>query len=88
MYAIDEILALLEDGHWHSFDEIAEKSGLRSMKLEVLLDFLTEYEFINFDPERREIKLTNLILRLFGKWSIAERVNNQLDYSDVNLHSA
>ncbi len=67
MYAIDEVLVLLEDGRWHNYAEISKKSGLRRTKLAALLDFLAEYEFIDLDAERREAKLTSSVLRLFRK---------------------
>lgn len=75
MSAIDQVLVLLEDGSWHSLCKITKESGLPQIKLEALLDFLAEYEFINLSTERKEAKLTSSVLRFFKKCRMQEQVN-------------
>ena len=75
MSAIDQVLVLLEDGSWHNLYKITKESGLPQTKLDALLDFLAEYEFIDLDTERKEAKLTNSVLRLFRKCKMREQVN-------------
>jgi len=66
---IDQVLELLEDGDWHKLNEIARKSGLQQPKLEAVVDFLAEYEFIHVDKEQQEAKLTDPVLRFLKKSS-------------------
>jgi len=51
------IFDLLEDGKWHSFTEITDKSGLHEFKLEIIANFLAEYDFVRLDKTRRKVML-------------------------------
>ena len=64
---IDQVLELLEDGDWHKLNEIAKKSGLQQPKLEAVVDFLEEYEFIHVDKEQQRAKLTHPVLKFLKK---------------------
>lgn len=46
---IDEVLMLLEDGRWHTVNELINHPSQKDKsytKLQVILEFLAEYEFI------------------------------------------
>jgi DNA-binding IclR family transcriptional regulator len=66
---IDQVLELLEDGDWHELNEITKKSGLQQPKLEAVVDFLEEYEFIHVDKEQQRARLTHPALKFFKKSS-------------------
>lgn len=67
MPTIDQVLELLENGDWHELTEIARKSGLQQSKLEAVVDFLAEYEFIHVDKEQQRAKLTHPVLKFLKK---------------------
>jgi DNA-binding IclR family transcriptional regulator len=71
---IDEILELLKNGEWHELKEIAEKTRLKDLKVELITTFLAEYDFLEFDKKCRRIRLSPQ-LRLFLKK--LERVENE-----------
>ena len=57
MEMVNVIFNLLEDGKWHSLTEIADKSGLHEFKLEIVTNFLAEYNFIEVDKTKRKTRL-------------------------------
>lgn len=57
METANAIFDLLEDGKWHSFTEITDKSGLHEFKLEIIANFLAEYDFVRLDKTRRKVRL-------------------------------
>jgi len=54
---VNVILELLEDGKWHSLTEISDKSGLHEFKLEIVTNFLAEYNFIELDKDKQKTRL-------------------------------
>ncbi len=62
MSAIDEILWLLKDGEWHDLKEITEKVALPKFKVEIVVSFLGEYDFIQLNENFRRVKLQPSIL--------------------------
>lgn len=64
MTPIDEILGLLRNGEWHGVKEIADKSRLQESKVELITSFLAKYDFLEFDPKEKRVKLSPQ-LRLF-----------------------
>jgi DNA-binding IclR family transcriptional regulator len=66
LLAIDEILDLLKNGEWHELKEVAGRTHLREVKVEIISSFLAEYDFLEFDEREKKIKLSPQ-LRLFLK---------------------
>ena len=66
MLAIDEILDLLRNGEWHGLKEVADRTRLKEVKVEIVTSFLVEYDFLEFDKEEKKIKLSPQ-LQLFLK---------------------
>jgi len=66
MSAIDEILWLLRDGEWHDLKEITEKVALPKFKVEIVVSFLWEYEFIELKENVRRIRLQPSILEFIN----------------------
>jgi DNA-binding IclR family transcriptional regulator len=50
-------LEILKDGKWHTLAEIQEKLGISEEQIKRTTEFLTEYEFIISDEEKKRIKL-------------------------------
>ncbi|MEM2906307.1 MAG: hypothetical protein QW587_11330 [Candidatus Bathyarchaeia archaeon] len=56
--SLDALLNLLEDGDWHSMDQIAAKLRIPEEKLLIALRFLSEFSFVEFREEWREARVT------------------------------
>ena len=52
-----EILELLNDGKWHSVEEIRRKMQLKEHEVQKIVTFLKEYNFILLERTRGAIKI-------------------------------
>ena len=52
MPQIDDIFRVFGDGKWHEVEEIAKEVALPESKVKMVLDFLAEFKFIEFEGER------------------------------------
>ena len=52
-----EILELLNDGKWHSAEEIGRKMQLKEHEVQKIVTFLKEYNFILLERTRGAIKI-------------------------------
>jgi len=64
---IDQILDLLKNGKWHDLKEISQKTQLQKLKVELLADFLAEYNFIELNKEEQITRLTPTLLNFLNK---------------------
>jgi len=64
---IDEILDVLKNGKWHDLKEISEKTQLQGLKVELLTDFLAEYDFIKLNKKEHKTRLTQPLLDFLRK---------------------
>jgi len=69
---MDGILKLLEDGKWHDMREIIDNSRLHDLKVEMFIDFLSEYDFVELDKKRRKVKLTSSLYKFVRKIKLME----------------
>lgn len=67
MPPIDDILDVLKDGKWHSLKKISEKTRLHELKVELLTNFLAEYDFIELDEKEHKTRLTQPLLDFLRK---------------------
>jgi len=51
MSVIDDVCSLLDDGGWHSIDEIAKEVGLTPISVGFVLSFLRKYEFVEMSAK-------------------------------------
>jgi len=51
MSVIDAVCSLLDDGGWHSVDEIAKEVGLTPISVGFVLSFLRKYEFVEMSEK-------------------------------------
>ncbi len=54
---MSSILELLMDGKWHSLDDLLKQTGFAPDKIKTTLDFLREYDFIDYDVKAKKVKL-------------------------------
>jgi len=64
LLAIDAVLRLLKDGEWHNLGEITKKLASHKFRMEMIVSFLSDYGFIEFDKKDQKVKL-NLLTREF-----------------------
>jgi len=69
---MDDILRLLEDRKWHDIREVTENSGLHHRKVEMITNFLSEYDFVELDKKRQKVKLTPSLCKFIRKIKIIE----------------
>ena len=55
-----EILGYIKTGGWTTVGEISKQVGIASAKSMEILDFLSEFGFVEFDANKREIRITDL----------------------------
>lgn len=72
MLVMDDILNLLEDGKWHDISEVIDNSSLHDRRVEIFMDFLGEYDFIELDRKRQKVKLTPSLRKFVRKIKIIE----------------
>lgn len=58
MREIEEILAALEDGEWHSIEDVQRQAKLDPEKVGLIMLFLQEYGFVEVDMKEKKGKLT------------------------------
>jgi len=69
---VNDILKLLEDGKWHDLREIIDNSRLHDLKVEMFMDFLSEYDFVELDKKRQKVKLTPSLYKFVRKIRVIE----------------
>ena len=72
LWAIDAVLGLLKDEKWHDLEEIAKKCALHEFKVEMIVNFLSNYDFIEFEKKSRKAKIRPLIREFIGEIRRAE----------------
>jgi len=70
---INELLELLEDDKWHDLSVVAERMRLHEFRVELIVSFLAEYEFVSLDKEDRRIRLTPSVLRFLEEIKAIEK---------------
>lgn len=56
-------MSLIKDGHWHTLEEVTKKAKLPKPKTHKILEFLTDYNFVDFDGEQKKVKVTTSLLK-------------------------
>lgn len=59
-YILENTLECLDTGGWIAIEEVIKQIGIAPVKLMEILDFLSEFEFIAFDSDKRMVKLNDL----------------------------
>jgi len=60
---METILEILKDGKWHSIKELEEKTKFHEFKLQMIIDFLTNFNFVEVKDDRK-IKATREFLKI------------------------
>jgi hypothetical protein len=54
---IAEVLEILDDGKWHSIEDIRLATKLSDSQSNAITKFLSVYDFITLDKEKKKVKL-------------------------------
>jgi hypothetical protein len=73
MSVIDEILWLLSDGKWHDLKKLGEDIALSKFKVEIAINFLGEYNFVQQNTKTKMIRLQPSILEFINKIQRVEK---------------
>lgn len=57
----------LKDGNWHDLREIARKCSTNEFRVEMILSFLSKYDFMEFDKKGRKARLRPLMLEFIDE---------------------
>ena len=58
--ALESILECSNNGGWVAIEEVVRQSGITPAKTMEIIGFLSEFEFIAFDSDKKTIKLIDL----------------------------
>jgi len=63
---IDKILVCLESGQWRSFQDVTDCCLLPETKFELVLSFLSEYNFIEVNDKKQNVRLNPHMMTLIN----------------------
>ena len=63
------MLELLDDGRWHTLNDILSKIELDRSKQKKVIKFLKEYNFIILDDDEKKVKLDTAFRKLLVQHS-------------------
>jgi DNA-binding IclR family transcriptional regulator len=67
MWEIDEILNFLKAGGWQSLKEVIDGCSLPECKTKLVLNFLSQFNFIQVDEEKQKVKLHSNMLNFINQ---------------------
>jgi DNA-binding IclR family transcriptional regulator len=67
MWELDEILDFLNAGRWQSLEEVTAGCSLPECKVRLVLNFLSQFNFIQMDEEKQKIKLSSNMLNFVNQ---------------------
>ena len=71
---IDDVLAVLHDGEWHSLQEIQKRCGLSERKMGIILGFLEKYGFVEAHPNTGRVRAEKMYIDFVRKMRWVDRV--------------
>jgi predicted transcriptional regulator len=73
MLSLDKILLILKDGNWHSIQALSENINIPQNKLTHIIDFLTEFDFIQLDDTQKKAKLQKPLFKFINELARLEQ---------------
>jgi len=65
------VLEVLRDGNWHPIKEIQREACIDKKRLNYVIAFFREYDFLVVNEEKKEIKLKDAFLKFLTQASTA-----------------
>jgi len=57
------VIDIIKNGQWHTLADIINKAKLSEPKTNKILEFLTNYNFIDLDSEHKKVKVTLSLMK-------------------------
>ena len=67
MSKIDDVLRIFEDGRVHEVDEITKKVSLPKFKVQRVIDFLAEFNLVEFNGRRGRARASPMGMRILSR---------------------
>lgn len=61
------MLEILNDGQWHTIEEVRQKMKLNENQIRQVTDFLSEYEFVAVDNTESKLKIKDTVRRFLSQ---------------------
>lgn len=67
--SLEQIIRLLRDEQWHDIDEIANRTQLSPLRMQLVTEFLAKYGFIKIDRKNGKMRISCHIAEFFHRIS-------------------
>lgn len=64
---LDQFLSLIEDGVWHSFENLSKQSSIPKPKLAAVSKLLSEASIVEYEPKKSQVRIRNEWKQLLKK---------------------
>jgi DNA-binding IclR family transcriptional regulator len=58
---VAEVLEILNDGNWHTLEEVRRKMNLNRNQIQQIAGFLKEYEFLTIDETQKRMRIEETV---------------------------
>ena len=65
MKIIDQVVSSLQNGDWHSFEELRSHCSLPECQIKTVLDFLTQFDLLENNHNEQTFRLIPELIALF-----------------------
>ena len=67
MESVIEVMSILESGQWLNFETIMSNCSLQESNLKIILNYLTKYDLIQFNKEKKNFRLHPSMIGLLNR---------------------
>ena len=67
MQSVNKVMSFLESGQWFGFEDLTSKCSLPECKVGSVLDFLTQFDFLQKDKDKQIFRLHPELISLFNR---------------------
>ena len=67
MESVIEVMSILESGQWLNFKTIMSNCSLQESNLKIILNYLTKYDLIQFNKEKKIFRLHPSMIGLLNR---------------------
>jgi hypothetical protein len=64
MKIVDQVVSSLENGDWHSFEDLKRHCSLPECQIKTVLDFLTRFDFLENNNDEQKFRLVPQLIAL------------------------
>jgi len=67
--SLEQVIRLLRDEQWHDIDEIASRTQLSPLRMQLVTEFLAKYGFIKLNRGKGKIRISRHMAEFFHRIS-------------------